>query len=182
MDKKSLRKSFKEIRNNISDEERKIWDKKAFDNLISLDEYKNSKNIFAFINFGSEIDTKALLERFFSDGKNVFIPITEKNNNMMKLTRIKSLDGLEPGHYGILSPKEEDYDFVDPDLIDFVLVPGLCFDKEGYRVGYGGGYYDRFFSSLKNSPIKVGFCYKNQLVEKIDHDEFDLPVDFIITN
>lgn len=78
MDKKSLRKSFKEIRNNISDEERKIWDKKAFDNLISLDEYKNSKNIFAFINFGSEIDTKALLERFFSDGKTYLFQLLKK--------------------------------------------------------------------------------------------------------
>lgn len=182
MEKKEIRKIMKQRRESLSLDERKILDQKAANKLLEAEDYKNATNIFAFVNFGSEIDTRFIIERALEEGKNIFIPYTEEGSKFMKLTRLKSLDKLVEGQYGILSPKEEDLDFVDGSIIDLVIVPGLAFNKEGYRTGYGGGYYDRFFSSLKKPVKKVGYCYSFQILDSLEIGEFDIPVDTIITD
>lgn len=182
MDKKELRKSLMGKRSEYPKELREKMDKKAFENLIKTEEYKNSENIFVFISFRDEIDTHEAVRYFIKDNKNVFIPYTEEGKEKMRLTRLKDMEDLVPGHFGILSPKKEDLDFIDHNIIDLVLVPGLAFDDEGYRIGYGGGFYDKFFADLISKPKKIGYCYSFQLIDKIPHDDYDIPVDMVITD
>lgn len=182
MNKKELRKYLKEKRSNFPLDERKVLDEEALNKLLSSDEYKESKEIFAFVSFGDEIDTHAFIKKAIKDGKNIYIPYTQAGEKLMKVTRLKNFDDLVVGHFGILSPKEEDLYFVDHNIIDLVLVPGLGFDQDGYRIGYGGGFYDRFFANLTSKPVKLGYCYDFQLVRDIPHDEFDIAVDKVLTN
>jgi 5-formyltetrahydrofolate cyclo-ligase len=88
---------------------------------------------------------------------------------------------LELSYYDILAPKDEYIRIVSPKVVDLVLVPGVAFDKRGYRVGYGGGYYDRFFNKLEKGVIKIGLCYEMQILPEVPTDIYDIPIDYIIT-
>ena len=95
----------------------------------------------------------------------------------MIAVEIKSMDDLAPGAYGILEPKNP----VESDVkFDFMLVPGLCFDKNKYRIGYGGGFYDRFIDKIGEDSCKVSIVYDFQLVDDLNPEEFDRPVDKLI--
>ena len=95
----------------------------------------------------------------------------------MIAVQIKSMDDLAPGAYGILEPKNP----VESDVkFDFMLVPGLCFDKNKYRIGYGGGFYDRFIDKIGEDSYKVSIVYDFQLVDDLHPEEFDRPVDKLI--
>ncbi|MDO5690213.1 MAG: 5-formyltetrahydrofolate cyclo-ligase [Tissierellia bacterium] len=182
MDKKQLRKVWMERRASITPEDRERLDRLATDNLMATEEYQNAEHIFTFINFGDEIDTQRLIRESLALGKKIYLPVTEKGVDRMKLTALKDMDDLIVGHYGILTPKPEALDFIDHNLVDLVIVPGLAFDQEGYRLGYGAGYYDKFFSDLTAKPSKLGFCYAFQRTDSLPYDEYDVPVDRVITD
>jgi len=100
----------------------------------------------------------------------------------MKPSIIKNFDELEPGYYNILTPKQEFIRYIDPSEIDLVIVPGAVFDREGYRVGYGGGYYDKFLSSkIRKDISKIAIAFDLQIVDKVPREEHDISVDYIIT-
>ena len=183
MDKNQLRKLFGEKRASLSEEENLKLSQKALERLVAQEDYKNSKDIFAFVSMGSEINTKIAIEKFLADGKRVYVPITEKGKTKMVFSRLKSLDDLEEGNFGVLEPKPSKREIAEKSTADLVLTPGLAFDENGYRTGYGGGFYDRFFASLDNNPVKIGYCFSFQVVEgKLPINEFDIPVDYIITD
>ena len=151
------------------------------DKLFGLKKYQESNFIFSFISFNDEINTHDIIKQSLSNGKRVGVPITIHKERKLLVSEIFDFDReLEIGHYNILTPKKEFIREVPPKLIDIVLVPGLIFSPEGYRVGYGGGYYDRFFS--KNREVfKIGLCYEMQIAPKVPVGIYDLPVDCIIT-
>ena len=97
----------------------------------------------------------------------------------MKPSQLLSFDELEPGYYGILTPKKEFIRYIDPKEIDLIIVPGAAFDRQGYRVGFGGGYYDRFLTDL--NCMKISIAFGLQIVDKVPREGHDLPVDMIIT-
>lgn len=181
MVKRKLRKELMDRRSSISDEYRAELNAKALENFLNSEEYANSKDIFVFVSFGDEIDTHELIKMMLKDNKNVYIPVTYSGSAKMKLSRLTSFDDLEPGHYGILSPKPGCEEFVDHNIVDLVVVPGLAFDRRGHRVGYGAGYYDKFFADLSTTPKKIGFAYDFQILDSLPDDEHDVPVDKIIT-
>ncbi len=100
---------------------------------------------------------------------------------LMDVSHLHSFDDLKENYMGILEPVKEDYDIVDPNIIDLVVTPGLAFDKAGYRIGYGGGFYDKFFASLTNNPLKMGIGYDKQLVKNVVHDSNDKPLDYFLS-
>lgn len=149
--------------------------------LFDLEQYKNSNFIFTFISFKNEVDTHELIKKSISMGKRIGVPITIPKERKLMVSEIKDFDKeLELGYYNILTPKDECIREVSPKIIDIVLVPGLAFSPKGYRVGYGGGYYDRFFSQNRDI-IKIGLCYEMQLSPTVPIDEYDIPIDYIIT-
>ena len=115
-----------------------------------------------------------------NEGKTVCSPICEKENRNMIFYKINSLDELVEGYYGIKTPPEKKENIVEKDMIDLILVPGVGFDKDNYRIGFGGGYYDRYLKDYKGYTISLAF--KDQIIDKVPINEFDLPVNLVITN
>lgn len=183
MEKKTIRRNILSKRGALGNEERLSLSRKAFSTLKSTEYYKNAKNIFIFISFGTEIDTHEFIKEGIIEGKNMLVPLTIHESRDMKPSLVKDFDTeLEPGYFNILSPKEEFLRFVDPMEIDLVIVPGAAFDRRGYRVGYGGGFYDRFLSQKVRKDVpKIAIGFDLQIIEEVPIEEFDFPVDYIIT-
>lgn len=173
--KKDLRKKYNQNRNSISDfdldTKSKIIEEKIF-NLDYIDKYEN---FLIYINIKSEVKTNSLIQRLILLNKNVFIP--KIIDDEMYFIKINSLDGLKLGKYEIPEPnKGQMYKGEKA----FVIVPGLVFSKEKYRIGYGKGYYDRFISKNRQN-FYLGICFENQIIDKFDFDKFDEKLDAIIT-
>ncbi len=180
MDKKTIRKNMILKRREMPSEERMEKSKKIQNNLFNLDEYKKSNFIFTFISTQEEVDTHNIIKYSIANGKRVGVPITVPEERKMLVSEILDFyKELEMGFYNILTPKKEFIREVSPSLVDFVIVPGLVFSKDGYRVGYGGGYYDRFLNNL--DVLKVGVCFHMQLQDEVPVGKYDIPVDIIIT-
>lgn len=181
MDKKILRKNMKNSRNNLETSKISEFSDAIINNIYEMDEYKNAKNIFCFVSFSSEVITHEFIKTSLKDGKNVFIPYIDEDKNIMKATKLKDFDDLKIGFYGILSLEDEKLEFVDPKIIDLIIVPGLIFDYNFYRIGYGGGYYDKFLSNNSINPVKIGVCFDMQLIDDTKPEVHDVPVDYIVT-
>lgn len=181
MDKKSYRKSIKAIRNSLDSQKKAELDAKFKEDFFALPEIKEGKNFFMYLNFGSEINTVPIIEELLAQGKNVYIPWIDQEKNIMLLTRLKDLDKeLMTGFYGIQEIKEEYKSLYDGD-VDVVLTPGLVFDKNFYRIGYGGGFYDKYFSSIDYSPFKIALAYSFQVVDQLPVEEYDQQYDALLT-
>lgn len=180
MNKKELRKIMIEKRDNIHKEEKAVMDKNIIFSLKEKEFYKNSKNIFIYLGFGSEIDTMSYIQDFINDGKHIFIPRTDIKTKKMEAVEITSLDGLKENKYGILEPNDNKEEFYKNNL-DLIILPGVAFDHSGRRIGYGGGYYDRYLEDIDKRIIKVALIYDFQLLENVPAEEHDIKADYIIT-
>lgn len=135
-----------------------------------------------YIDFRNEVETNLIIDDLLTQNKEVCIPISVPKTKEMILSKIiNPQKELIKGTYGILEPKEEYIRKVDPDTLDLIIVPGVAFDKDGYRIGYGGGYYDRFLDKLSKATPSIGIAFDLQILHKVPKDFFDHPVDFIVT-
>lgn len=182
MDKKTLRAEMLGKRSQLKFDEIIKKSEKIKNKLFQLEEFKDANFIFSFISFKDEIYTHDIIKDTISLGKRVGVPITIKKPRKLLVSEIKDFDNeLEIGPYDILAPKKEFERIIDPKLVDLVLVPGLAFNRYGFRLGYGGGYYDRFFAEIKEDVPKIGLCFDMQIVDNVPIDSYDIPVDYIIT-
>jgi len=179
--KHTLKQEIIEKRKSLTKEEIKEKSSKIKDNFYSLNEFKNSKNLMMYVSFNKEVDTQDLIKELLDKEKNVIVPFVQKNNPILQLSELKSFNELEPKTLGILEPKDEFVREFDIENVDLVIVPGLVFDQNGHRIGYGYGYYDKVLKKLKNNAKKIGFAFEFQLVEKIPEERHDVPVDILIT-
>ena len=141
--------------------------------------YKNSGTVLLYFSVGSEVSTGEIFKKALSDGKKVAFPVCENGEGAMSFYFVRSEEELEEGMYSIPSPKKECEKFIS-EKNALCIVPGLSFDKKGYRLGYGKGYYDRFLSSFEG--LSVGLCYESMLCEELPTDDFDKNVDCLITD
>lgn len=182
MDKKVLRKEILSKRAELGKAGNISLSKKVIENLVSTDYYKNAKNIMTFISFGSEIDTHEFIKQGIKECKNILVPVTFHKSREMKPSLLMDFDELEIGYFNILTPKQEYIRYIDPIEIDLVIVPGAVFDRKGYRIGYGGGFYDRFLSTKIRKDIpKIAIAFDLQVIDKVPREHYDVPVDFIVT-
>ncbi len=180
-DKKILRNKILSRRDLLNIKEKESIDNSIFNKLISTDLYKKSKSIFIYLSFGTEIDTKKIINRALQDKKEVYIPKIYKKDKSMKAIRLNSFEDLNENSMGILEPID-DSDYINKEEIDLIIVPGVVFDLNGNRIGYGGGYYDRYLEDIKKVSNKVALAYDLQIVDFIDPEAHDISVDYIITN
>lgn len=156
--------------------------KKILNNFMSSKLFIESTNIMCFVSFGSEVDTHSIIQNSLENSKKIFVPYIEEGKKEMKISQIESFDDLVPGRFNILEPKADKIREASKDDLDLIIVPGLVFDKKGYRIGYGGGYYDKFMASMKKNTKKLGISFNFQLInDKLPKDEFDIPVNYILT-
>ena len=171
--KNELRKKYLDIRKNINN--RSIKDKIIFDKVIN-DEYINKCDlVLIYVSYNYELDTLNIIN-YFLNKKKVAVPRID--DGIMNFYYINSINDLKKGYFGILEPVSND---IVKDYSNCVsITPGICFDKLGYRLGYGKGFYDSFYS--KYDVYKIGLCYKECLVDKLDTDNYDIAIDKVITD
>lgn len=142
---------------------------------LETESYQNAKTIMTYLSYKSEVDTITLLEKMLQDGKTVLSPVC-KENGEMEAHLVSSKEDLAPGKFGILVPSGKAV--ISPEKIDLVICPGCAFTEKGFRLGYGGGYYDRFLPKTK--AVTCGFFYED-LKTSFVPDETDIPLDMIVT-
>lgn len=181
MNKKLLRKDILVKRASLGKIDRKNYTEAIWETILNTPFYKNAKTIMCFVSFGSEIDTHEFIKTAIEDGKRLVVPITVPETKELRLSHLHDLSELEVGFFNILTPKEEFIRDVDPSQVDMIIVPGAVFDREGYRIGFGGGYYDRFLSKIDKSVPKIAIAFDFQILDKVPREDYDIPVDYIVT-
>lgn len=180
--KKEIRSSLLARRNELTKEDISKKSGQIQSRLYGEMVYQECGILLTYVSYQSEVDTWEIISRAWEDGKKVFVPKTGKNGQM-EFYRIQSYKELEPGFHGIMEPDgstarfQPEKEQEEPVLI---LVPGCAFDTFGNRIGYGGGYYDRYFARLSKG-VKAALSYDFQLLGKITADRLDQKMDEIIT-
>lgn len=155
---------------NNPDAERAVFEK-----IIKEEAYLSAEVIFCYVSYGTEVGTRNLIREILRVGKTLVVPKCIDDKGHMIGVEIKSEDELKCGMYAIPEPEGEEF---DKKKIDLAIVPGVAFDREGFRLGYGKGYYDRFLKGI--SAKTIGICHKELLFDKLPRGEYDIPVDKVI--
>ena len=150
--------------------------------LFGMDEFKKSKTVFCFLSTLFEVQTEKIIRESLRLGKHVLVPLLDPEEGNLQASRIPSLDiDFMIGKYGIKQPTLKSRDIVACSNIDFVVVPGLAFDNIGNRIGYGAGFYDKFFKKISSGVTRVAVSYDFQLLNLVPHSDLDEPVHFLVT-
>ena len=174
--KDEVKKKMLEKRKYLPKEEIIEKSRKIEANLFNLEQYKKSKTIMFFVSFNSEAYTHDMIRKSLKD-KTVVVP--KVVHHEIEPSVIIDFDNLISGKFGILEPI--DVIKIAYKNIDLVLVPGIAFDKEGHRIGYGFGYYDRFLRKVPKA-LKIGLAFDFQVADKIPREAHDASVDLIVTD
>lgn len=126
-----------------------------------------------------EWDTRTIIEKAWEDGKRVYVPKSVHDTKALHFYELTSFNQLEKGYFGIEEPLPEKTERCEADDMDLLIVPGLIFTPSGYRIGYGGGYFDRFLSDFRQPTVSL--LHSNQLVDSFPIEPHDVPVKFLIT-
>jgi 5-formyltetrahydrofolate cyclo-ligase len=182
MQKKMLRKSVLALRDSMDMAEIEFKSRLIKERLLVLEAFLDSRTVLFFLSFGKEVRTEEMVRESLALGKNVLVPKTDTKNHRLILSRLVDYDAdLAPGVWGIPEPRPEALRPAGAQEVDLVIVPGVAFDMEGNRLGYGGGYYDRLFPTLKKATPLVALAFACQLVATVPTEEFDRPVDCLVT-
>ena len=171
-----LRPALKQLRASLPAEDRANASMSIMHNLLSLDEMETARAVFSYISHGHEVDTHALLRHFLGRGATVAVPKILPGIGMIAVPFTRWED-LAPGELGILTPSGAT---PCPGPFDIVITPGLGFTARGYRIGFGRGYYDRWFAEHQTAR-KIALAFEVQIIAELPHAEYDIPVDVLIT-
>lgn len=176
-EKNLIRKQMKQLRADMTRTERFEKSMQIFEQLITVPEFKRADRIYTYVSMDNEIDTIMLIDYSLSLEKRVFVPRVSGKD--MEFYEISDISELNPGYRGIYEPdingKEPDYS-----RTGFMCMPGLAFDRSYNRIGYGGGFYDRYLS-VENKLYKAALAYEAQLLESIPAQDGDVRPDMIVT-
>ncbi len=175
--KKNMREKIIGMRDALTPAEINRWSEDIAGRLYSDYRFKKAQTIFIFASFGTEVDTHRIIEKLLSLGKSVCIPRIVKKHTMAAV-KIESLEELRPNKMGILEPVNGEE--IAPEEIDLIVVPGVAFDRRGYRIGYGGGFYDLFMSRAPGVD-KIALAYDIQIIDRVENEEWDIRIDTLIT-
>lgn len=175
MDKAALRREIREKKRAMSEEEIVRRSEKLGQLFTDSQAYREAKTIYGYLPYNQEVRTVPMLEQALKDGKRVAVP--KVYGDTMRFIYLEDFSGLEKSSMGIPEPIADAP--VAEDKTALVLMPGLAFTKNGDRMGYGGGFYDRFLAEEPDHPT-LALCYEFQMVEKLPTEEFDIPVDTVL--
>ncbi|MBD3181116.1 5-formyltetrahydrofolate cyclo-ligase [Candidatus Poribacteria bacterium] len=178
--KKITRNKIRQIRDNMSPEDIEEKSRIIQYKLWQFIHKHSFRSVMFYIAFGSEVRTQECMRRSIEKGIDTIVPLCCKGRQLLPCKILDMDIELELNHYGILEPKPQFKRPYPPSEIDLIIVPGLAFDKKGYRIGYSGGYYDRFLGKCPQTAT-VSLAYELQIVDSAFPAEWDLPVQRIIT-
>ncbi len=176
--KLQIRNVCKKYRINLPVEKKQQFDLILQEKFLQTEEYKNADVLLAFVSKDIEIDTNMIINQALADGKTLALPKC-KEENLMDFYIVDDLANLKEGYYGLSEPDSTKCQLLQSIDNSVCLVPGLAFDMEGYRIGFGKGYYDRFLLDFKG--VTVGMCYTKCVEEKLPRGYYDRPIDILIT-
>jgi 5-formyltetrahydrofolate cyclo-ligase len=181
-ERQSLRRNLLARRDALPSQERHHLSRIVCERLWQLPEFARASLVFTYVSFRSEVETLALIRRCLAAGKQVTVPLTLTHPPELKAIRVVDVDrDLSPGYCGILEPDPERLPETDPEVIEIIILPGAVFDRQGGRLGYGGGYYDRFLAVAAPAALRIGLAFELQVIEKVPTEAHDQPIDFLIT-
>ena len=175
MDKAALRRMIREKKRAMTQEQIDQASRQLGELFFNTEEYRQAKTIYGYLPYNQEVRTVPILERALADGKQVAVP--KVYGDEMRFIYLSDLTQVETGYAGIPEPIADGPVAQDPTAL--VLMPGLVFDPMGHRVGYGGGFYDKFLSAEPEHPT-IALCYAFQVMPSLQTEEFDIPVDRVL--
>lgn len=175
MDKKELRSTIR-ARKRAMTEEEIVSRSEALGRLFAETQaYKNAKTIYGYMPYNQEVRTVPMLEQALKDGKRVAVP--KCYGDEMKFIYLDDLSQVAKGYANIPEPIADEP--IADDKTALVLMPGMAFDPQGHRIGYGGGFYDKFLAAEPDHPT-LALCYEFQMLPKLETEEHDIPVDIVL--
>jgi 5-formyltetrahydrofolate cyclo-ligase len=168
---------MRELRESIPPDERARRSRAIGDRLFALPELRGAETLLLFSSFGAEVDTSSMIERAHAEDRRVLLPYVEEG--AMETAEHAPGDELLPSSYGAGEPARREP--ADPQEIDAVIAPGLAFDRAGRRLGYGGGYYDRWLRRSRSDAARIGICFAHQVVDRVPAGSSDERVRVVIT-
>lgn len=175
MDKKQLRREIRDKKRAMTEAEIEEKSRCLGELFAQTQLYRDARTIYGYLPYNQEVRTVPMLARAMADGKRVAVP--KVYGDEMKFIYIDDLSAVEKGYAGIPEPVADTP--IADDETALVLMPGLAFDKEGHRIGYGGGFYDKFLAQEPSHPT-VALCYDFQMLPELQTEEFDIPVDVVL--
>ncbi len=181
--KADARKKFIKTRGNMPEEQVKELSSKINSTIMKLRQYKDADTVMLYLDFNNEIDSMPLIEDCFKSGKKVVIPYCKKEGLEIIPTELNDMEKeLERTKFGYLETKKEYVKPVDINDIDLILIPGLAFDTQCHRLGFGAGYYDRFLSRINENTVTMGVAYEFQILSLIPEiEQTDIPLNYVVT-
>lgn len=176
--KKELRTELKKLRTLMDKQEKYVKDRLIAESFLSSSEYTDCSALLVYVSVGIEVDTSAIISDALQKGKPVYCPRCVRGTNDMDFYLIRSLDNLVPGYYDIPEPKAE-CPKGSFDCKALCIVPALAYDGDGYRLGFGRGFYDKYLTSFPGRT--VGLCYESCIRDSVFRESHDIAVDTIIT-
>lgn len=179
MEKSRLRKNAKTNLLQVSTEERTEIESALAKHLFSSEFWRKAEVIGITVSQQHEWNTKTIIDKAWLQDKKVCVPKCYPNTRDMMFYQLAHYDQLESVYVNLLEPKVNETRLVEKRKIDLLIVPGLLFDVRGFRIGYGGGYYDRYLREFEKPTVSMAI--EKQLVAELPTEPFDIPVDYIIT-
>lgn len=182
MNRSEIRRDILKARLSMSQERVLEKSKTIMDSILASGIYRKSSHIMVYVDFRNEVGTESLIIHALAAGKRVSVPITDIKGKRLTPSELLYYPGdLKPGAWGILEPQESCARPVDPGELDLVIVPGVAFDAGGNRLGYGGGFYDRFLPRTRPGTVYLAPAFELQMVENVFPGTLDVPVHIIFT-
>lgn len=175
MNKQELRKAIRAQKRAMTEAQIEEKSRKLGELFAASQMYRDAKTIYGYLPYNQEVRTVPMLEQALRDSKRVAVP--KCYGDEMRFIYMDDLSKVEKGYAGIPEPIEDTP--IADDETALVLMPGMAFDPQGHRIGYGGGFYDKFLAKEPNHPT-LALCYDFQMLEKLETEEFDIPVDQVI--
>ena len=176
MDKKALRAEIRAKKRALTEEQIVRYSEELAQKLFAHPLYQAAKSIYGYMSYNQEVRTMPILRQAQTDGKRVAVP--KVFGSEMRFLWLDDLDAVAPGYYGVPEPVADGP--VAGDETALILMPGLAFDPEGRRCGYGGGFYDRYLAAHPDHPT-LAMCYDFQMLPHLDVESFDVPVQYVLS-
>lgn len=177
MDKKALRREISAKKRAMTTEQIESSSQILAEKLFETDLYRHAQAIYGYLSYNQEVRTEPILRRALADGKRVAVP--KVFGEEMKFLWIEDLDLVAPGYFDIPEPIADGPEADDE--MALILMPGLAFDPQGHRLGYGGGFYDRYLAEHHDHKL-VALCYDFQMFDHLETEAHDIPVDLVISD
>ncbi len=177
--KTALREKYRRIRETLTDEEKTGFDEAIAAQVRRLWQYQRNNTLLVYVSTPIEVDTHRIINNALNDGKKVAVPRCITGTRNMEFYYINSMEDLDSGAFGVLEPNPQKAILMEDFSSGLCIVPAFSYDWNGFRLGYGKGYYDRFLSRFNGNVI--GICYSNCVQKVLPHGRYDRPVELLVT-